>query len=44
MPSLRKMFAQPRRAKPQTWQEQLAVLKLWTAALGGKVITKPRKD
>jgi hypothetical protein len=35
-PSLRSLQVKPRR-KPQTWQEQLEVARLWTVAMGGKI-------
>lgn len=41
LPKLDSLLAKPRKG-PQSWQEQLAIAKMWTAALGGTV-QKSRK-
>lgn len=41
LPALRKLLIRHRPA-PQTWQEQLAIAKMWTAALGGTITSKEK--
>lgn len=44
MPPLRKLLVREPLPRPrQTWQQQLAIAKLWVASRGGTIIHKPKE-
>lgn len=47
LPTLRSMMqksTRSRRQKPQTWQQQLMIAKMWTAVMGGTVVDKKKAN